>query len=326
MSRPNMGWCERCKGSAPELNGLSDRVCGKCRAASAKTTREAGYAWRRAHAEERNAAMRDRYRAKHAELRAAMDLYARAHRQEKREYDRQYREEHKQKHLDDTRRWRNENKEHFRAKQKTWPSQSPARIAEARQRLRLRDPEKFRLNNRKKRLAYKAAYPDRFREGKRKYYVGNYDKYVAYAENRRALLLEAPGSFTAADIKHLFRLQGGRCANPKCGRELSLKQRCPIAQRGERDHIHPLKARRGQPKGSNWIENIWLLCAPCNHSKFNKALADLAKPGEWGGLPGMTSQSPCPGCNFWIPEPRWIATSSTITCPHCGLETKKEGS
>ena len=71
----------------------------------------------------------------------------------------------------------------------------------------------------------------------------------------RAKRLGAEGSFTGAEVRALFSKQKGCCAI--C--------RVKLAKGYHKDHIVPLK--RG---GSNYIENIQLLCQPCNSRKQAK--------------------------------------------------------
>lgn len=72
---------------------------------------------------------------------------------------------------------------------------------------------------------------------------------------RRARKRGAGGSFTAAQVREVYRKQRGLCAS--CG--ASLKDGF------HRDHRVPLVAG-----GSNDITNIDLLCGPCNLRKGSK--------------------------------------------------------
>lgn len=76
-----------------------------------------------------------------------------------------------------------------------------------------------------------------------------------YGHRRRVQASGAGGSFTAAEIDDLYRKQRGKCA---C---------CRVALKNvfHRDHI--IAVANG---GSGLIENIQLLCAPCNQSKGAK--------------------------------------------------------
>ncbi len=70
--------------------------------------------------------------------------------------------------------------------------------------------------------------------------------------NRRR---SAEGSHSAADILNLYQLQKGKCAI------------CKISVSGgyHVDHVVPLVAG-----GSNWKENLQILCPPCNRNKHAK--------------------------------------------------------
>jgi 5-methylcytosine-specific restriction endonuclease McrA len=107
---------------------------------------------------------------------------------------------------------------------------------------------------------YRDKHPKKFRAKKRSYYERHYEVIIANEQTRRARLLNAKGRFTAQQIRDLARKQGYICAA------------CPKSIKAfyHRDHIIPLS--RG---GSNGIRNIQLLCARCNHCKYNKT------PAEW---------------------------------------------
>jgi 5-methylcytosine-specific restriction endonuclease McrA len=86
-------------------------------------------------------------------------------------------------------------------------------------------------------------------------YHANPEPYVQRANDRRARVRDAEGSYTKADVARIFLLQKGRCA--ACRISIKVKKHV--------DHIIPLS--RG---GSNFPANIQLLCPPCNHSKGAK--------------------------------------------------------
>lgn len=87
------------------------------------------------------------------------------------------------------------------------------------------------------------------------------EEYRASANNRRARIKEVGGTFTAKDIDKLFLSQDGLCT--ACDENLSISGY-------EIDHIYPIS--KG---GSNWPENLQLLCPPCNREKSAKL------PEEW---------------------------------------------
>lgn len=78
-----------------------------------------------------------------------------------------------------------------------------------------------------------------------------------HTRNYQARMRNAGGRHTALEIKELYDAQGARCANPYCG--------CSLENGYQADHIVPISCG-----GANWIANIQLLCAPCNHRKSAK--------------------------------------------------------
>lgn len=125
---------------------------------------------------------------------------------------------------------------------------------EVRERVRLQSRERRQVpeyKDREKRLAKERLSTEHGKSIKR----------AAY-ERRRARLLGAEGSYTAADVELQYRSQKGLCWH--CGKELSDEFHI--------DHLIPLT--RG---GTNWPNNIVCSCPYCNRSKHNKL------PQEWNG-------------------------------------------
>lgn len=87
----------------------------------------------------------------------------------------------------------------------------------------------------------------------RKYRLTNPDAIAAIRQRRRARNFAAGGSFTAEDVKQIYKDQEGLCNGCKCDLQESTYHI---------DHIMPLILM-----GSNRKENIQLLCPKCNLSK-----------------------------------------------------------
>lgn len=99
-------------------------------------------------------------------------------------------------------------------------------------------------------------------EARRRYAAQNPEVRRSAIRNRQARLRGAYGSHTAAQIEDLARRQRHKCAT--CGAD--------IRKYREADHIVPLS--KG---GRNGIENIQLLCLPCNRRKGAKDPIDWAQ-------------------------------------------------
>lgn len=90
----------------------------------------------------------------------------------------------------------------------------------------------------------------------------NPDQVNALNNRRRARKISAAGSYTADDVRRIFKLQRERCA--RCGVLITLRKpgRHSRRRKASVDHIVPLE--RG---GSNFPKNIQLLCHLCNSAK-----------------------------------------------------------
>lgn len=80
------------------------------------------------------------------------------------------------------------------------------------------------------------------------------DVYQAHYSNRRALARNAEGSHCREDVRKIRAEQNDQC----------VYCRVDLHRHGHLDHIQPLS--KG---GSNWPENLQLLCRFCNISKWN---------------------------------------------------------
>lgn len=95
-------------------------------------------------------------------------------------------------------------------------------------------------------------------------YAADPEYFKVYGKVRKGRVRGASGRFTLDDIKRIFALQRGRCANPSCKK--SIKKCYDV------DHIMPISLG-----GSNWPRNLQLLCPPCNNWKRAKHPIDFAQ-------------------------------------------------
>src|ERR1039458_697012 len=117
------------------------------------------------------------------------------------------------------------------------------------------------LENREQRILYQASWNKNNIKKKRIYNrtweLANPEIGRTITRNRYARKVRAEGNHSAIEILSLAEKQNYCCANPLC--------RTSIVEGHHADHIMPLVLG-----GSNWISNIQLLCAPCNHRKGAK--------------------------------------------------------
>jgi 5-methylcytosine-specific restriction endonuclease McrA len=100
---------------------------------------------------------------------------------------------------------------------------------------------------------YRAANPDYATASNLAWRRRNPEAAKANHANKRARQKNAEGRHTAADIRRIRAAQNDRCAI--CDTDLNKK--------GHVDHKVPLS--RG---GTNWPDNIQILCQPCNQKKW----------------------------------------------------------
>jgi 5-methylcytosine-specific restriction endonuclease McrA len=102
------------------------------------------------------------------------------------------------------------------------------------------------------RRARYAANPEQERLANLRWSAANPEAQRIFKHTRRARERNAGGVWTAEDIDRIGRAQKGKCAS--CGKR--IKKHFHV------DHIQPLA--KG---GTNWPNNLQLLCPPCNLSK-----------------------------------------------------------
>lgn len=152
-----------------------------------------------------------------------------------------------------------------RARQREWAKSHPEQLREnsKRQYARVSSQPGYRegaatrkkqwdADNRDRVRQYNIDNADRIREHAAKWRKENPEAYLAAAATQRARRKNSVGFFTENDIALLFDAQIGLCA----GCRKDLKDGYEI------DHVMPLFLL-----GSNWPDNLQLLCRTCNRMK-----------------------------------------------------------
>lgn len=172
------------------------------------------------------------------------------------ENSRRWRDGNYERALEQNRRWKLENAERNRAINQAW-------LERNRERKRMTRQAHYQ-RNRERQLMLSSLWYRRNKERKRmtdaEWRRSNPALARGIRERRWAREKSAPGSYTAADIAALLKMQRSRCAG--CGRH--------IGRRYHVDHIVPLALG-----GSNYPENLQLLCPSCNTAKGAK------HPARW---------------------------------------------
>jgi 5-methylcytosine-specific restriction endonuclease McrA len=168
--------------------------------------------------------------------------------------------------------YKRDNPEKIQASNIRYRENNPDRVQESmlrfrknnRERLREKRKDRYRRNAEKERAASRLSRSkvdrNKIRAWAAKWYKANTDKAKQYARRYYARKKGAEGSHTKSEIQGLYQQQQGKCFH--CDTDISTSY--------HRDHWIPLS--RG---GSDYIENIRLLCPVCNSRKHDKM------PWEW---------------------------------------------
>jgi len=116
---------------------------------------------------------------------------------------------------------------------------------------------------------YRAAHIARTSERNRAYAAKHPALLADIARNRRARKLNAPGTYTDADVQAQYARQRGKCywrANESC-----KARGGKLGDDYHPDHVVPLILG-----GSNWPSNLVVSCPACNCSKGGKHPMEFA--------------------------------------------------
>ena len=145
-------------------------------------------------------------------------------------------------------KWQKRNKEKCAKYSAEYRKRNPESAAKYMVKLRLEKREELQEQERKRYQKNK----QKFVEKGKIYRKNNPEVFATHARNRRALLKGSEGIHTKEEVLDLLKKQNYECAN-------CLKN---IQKRYTADHIICLK--KG---GSNYINNIQILCISCNSKK-----------------------------------------------------------
>ena len=168
-----------------------------------------------------------------------------------RDYDNQH---SKDKHKE----WLSNNKDRTQKKSKEWKSKNRDRVNEDKRKWWHKNKDNIAARRRKIYQSQKEIMVERTNRWTRE----NPEKARKNKALHEARKRGAEGKYSVSDIRKLLKHQNGLCVY--CGKNITD---CYTV-----DHIHPLS--RG---GSNWPDNIQLLCSSCNCSKNNKTHEEYMK-------------------------------------------------
>ena len=162
-------------------------------------------------------------------------------------YHKVYREANKEKIKDANKNHYDNNKEQKREYNKIYREANKEKIKESQ--------KDYRYNNKEQTKSYREANKEQLTEYHKEYCKANPEKFSNYSRKRRARKMEAEGSVHFLLHLDLLKEQDNKCVY--CGKDLS--------EGYHMDHIVPLS--KG---GTNWPDNLQILCPTCNLVKNGK--------------------------------------------------------
>lgn len=206
--------------------------------------------------------------------RPCANAYTQAYRERTREQKRlvnnakrrEYREQHPDKEKAAKQRYRQGNAVKVRAAKARYQNENADKCREYQTNYRLENAGVLAAKAKQRKAAFYLSNKSLVAARVRRWREGNPAKAKEIARvqcaNRRARKDKAEGRYTRQDVRRMFASQHGLCNG--C--------RCSLADGYHVDHIIPLS--RG---GSNWPENLQLLCPACNCSKHNLTMEEFMK-------------------------------------------------
>lgn len=169
-------------------------------------------------------------------------------------------EEQKEKRRASARRWKAKNKDHLAGYDKKWRAENPDKVKANDRARNKREPGRTSARS----IVWRRVNRDRHLEASRNWKRSNrnlvnaayrraYAKDPTMRANHRHRRRAAEGNFKRQDIEAIALRQDHRC------------NYCGAMGKLHIDHIMPIKLG-----GTNWPDNLQLLCRPCNQAKGSK--------------------------------------------------------
>lgn len=161
-----------------------------------------------------------------------------------------------------TKQWIADNEERYDAVSREYRRRPEVRAAQKERSARWHNENKEKANEMARQ--WQIDNPEKVAERNKKWRDANPEHGRAMSSRRRAKIRSAGGTYDHHDVRELLIMQEHRCKT--C-------DKCLIENQYDIDHIVPLS--RG---GTNWPDNLQILCRYCNRSKGSKLPEDWNPP------------------------------------------------